>query len=66
MAEQVPVGGPLKDTQGLAQAGLPAAARVTRIQFFRRHTPSFPPSSPLLDPQAPRQDWEGAEVEMSS
>lgn len=66
MAEQVPIGGPLKDMQDLAQARLPAAAQVTRIQFVRRHTPSFPPSSPLLDPQAPRQDWEGADVEMSS
>lgn len=48
--------------KGHAGPGLkpaPAAARVTRIQFFRRHTPSFPPSSSWT-PRPRGQDWEGA------
>lgn len=54
MAEQVPIGGPLKDMQDLAQARLPAAAPGHQDPVCQETHPVFSPKLPSPGPPGPQ------------
>lgn len=65
-SRRVPVGGPLKDTQNLAQARLPAAAPGNPGSSLSGDTPPLFPKFSPPGPPGPQAALEGAGVEVSS